>query len=99
MELDELLRKARIRYPVGTKFKIVHMPKHIVEVKNHDPYPVHDENYINFYINKPLLDCEGACVYQYGKWAEIISLPETKTVKVNKKDNYIINLFKKLKIK
>lgn len=97
MEYNELLEEAKRRYPIGTVFRVVHLPDNVCEVKNHDPYPVHDENYINFYINKPLLDCEGACVYQYGKWAEIISLGYV--IPIDKDYKYLIKLFKKLKIK
>ena len=97
MEYSELLEEAKIRYPIGTVFKVVHIPTNVCEVKNHEPYPVHDEKCINFYITNPIGGCEGASVYKNGKWAEIISLGYV--IPIDKDYKYLIKLFKKLKIK
>jgi hypothetical protein len=94
-----LLEEAKLKYPVGTKFKGLYSGKIISEIKNHDEYLGYSHvDIVNFYIVDPIGDCNGACVYNNGRWAEIISLPKIKTVKT-KKDNYLIKLFKKLKIK
>ena len=97
MEYSELLKEAKRRYPIGTVFRIVHTPDNVCEVKNHEPYPVHDERFINFYIVNPIGECEGASVYKDGKWAEIISLGYVTPT--NEDYKYLIKLFKKLKIK
>lgn len=94
MEYSELLKEAKRRYPVGTIFRVVHNPNNVCEVKNHEPYPVHDEKFINFYITNPIGTCEGASVYKDGKWAEIVSLPY-----IAEDLSYLVKLFKKLKIK
>lgn len=67
-----LLEEAKRRYPIGTVFKVVHIPSNICEVKNHETYPVRNEKIINFYITNPVGNCEGASVYKDGKWAEIV---------------------------
>jgi hypothetical protein len=97
MEYNELLEEAKRRYPIGTVFKVVHNPNDICEVKNHEPYPVHDEKFINFYIAKPIFGCIGASVYKDGKWAEIVSLGVV--IPTDEDYKYLIKLFKKLKIK
>jgi hypothetical protein len=97
MEYSELLKEAKRRYPIGTKFRIVHSPDIVCEVKNHEPYPVHDEKFINFYITNAIVGCEGASVYKDGKWAEIISLGYV--IPTDEDYKYLIKLFKKLKIK
>lgn len=97
MEYNELLEEAKRRYPIGTVFKIVHIPSNICEVKNHETYPVHNEKIINFYITKPIGECFGASVYKDGEWAEIVSLPDVITTNENYK--YLIKLFRKLNIK
>jgi hypothetical protein len=94
-----LLEEAKLKYPVGTKFRVVGFLHDIRTVKNHYKYEFVKDDIINFFTEETTSDCNGAMVYKDGVWAEIISLPKRKTVKVNKKDNYIINLFKKLKIK
>lgn len=95
MELDELLEEAKKRYPIGTKFRTVGFLHDIKTVKNHYKYEFVKDDIINFFTEETTNNCNGAMVYRSGNWAEIISLPEIKT----KKDNYIIKLFKKLKIK
>lgn len=97
MEYSELLKEAKRRYPIGTVFKVVHIPSNICEVKNHETYPVHNEKIINFYITNPVGNCEGASVYKDGKWAEIVSLGVI--IPINEDYKYLIKLFKKLKIK
>ncbi len=97
MEYNELLEEAKRRYPIGTVFKVVHMPYYVVEVNNHEPYPIHDENTINFYITEPINGCLGASVYKDGEWAEIVSLGVI--IPINEDYKYLIKLFKKLKIK
>jgi hypothetical protein len=76
----ELLEEAKKRYPVGTRYKIVHMPEVIREVTSHD---LHETTFVNssnrLHIN--LLSkhisgedsrCEAASVYFNGQWATIV---------------------------
>lgn len=88
MELDELLREARIRYPVGTRYMtmcktpIIKTIESEVEWSDTESFIIDKNDYIVY-------------IASSNKWAKVVSLLETKI----KKDNYIINLFKKLKIK
>ena len=76
LEKKQLLEEAKRRFPIGTKFKVVHLPHEIRTVKSHDYY-------INTFVKKAINllicekdSCEGASVYNEGKWAEIVSYPE-----------------------
>ena len=84
MELDELLREARIRYPIGTKFKCVKDDtKAIVEKELVQYDGIYTEMNSNPYYQY---------VYFADKWAEIISSPVIHFP-------YLTKLLKKLGVK
>jgi hypothetical protein len=83
MDKDELLKIAKEKYPVGTKFKnpIERYNDVIHEVLNDDFRFLNDG--INIKATNGLYN--RACVYDGDKWGEIISLPNPKTkYEVNK---------------
>jgi len=83
MKNTKLLEEAKLRYPVGTKFRVAHLPNNICVVKNHEEYP-YVKDHINFYIVEPMHGCYAGSVYADGKWAEIIDdfvLPEKWCIK------------------
>lgn len=76
MTKEELLQEAKLRYPVGTKFKVVHQPDKIRTVKSHNYF---DNTFVGYgrdvAINLLIQEIGGtigATVYYNGKWAEII---------------------------
>lgn len=114
MELDELLREAERRYYIGVKFKSSFNDNGLIrEVQPYSkdniiifgiaPEGKYGKDKLGIRFKDGVTTKDGGCsnplIYEDGEWAEIISLPKRKTVKVNKKDNYLISLFKKLKIK
>lgn len=94
MELNDLLEEAKKRYPIGTKFKVVHSPNIIATVKNHNQYEFVKHNLINFFTVEKYNECEGASVYDNGNWAEIVSQPSIKI----ENTNYLSKFLKKLNI-
>jgi hypothetical protein len=92
----ELLEEAKRRYPIGTKFRVVHLPQNILTVKNHDEYEFITEDIIALFTEEVTNDCSGGCVYNKGKWAEIVSLSDIKII--NQDYKYLIKFFKRLNI-
>lgn len=94
---ETLLDKAKRLYPIGTKFRVVHTPKTICEVKDHDLYRYQTDDICNLNIVTPVGNCRGGSVYYYGKWAEIIEevdnfvLPEKWCVEVNSENQNFIS--------
>lgn len=88
-ELDKnaLLEEAKRRYPIGTKFKIVHCPENIRKVTSHEKHDntfvkASDGLHINFIsdlIEGEKSSCISASVYFNGKWAEIVEEPKVET--------------------
>lgn len=89
-----LLEQAKLKYPIGTKFKVACQPHVICTVLNHDTYYFQTEEICNLYVEEQNYGVNGATVYYKGKWAEIVDdfkLPENWCVK-RTIDNYkIIN--------
>ena len=87
LDKDALLEEAKRRYPVGTKFKVVHSPEAIRKVTSHEK---HDDtfvkasdglhiNFISDLIEGGKSSCISASVYFNGKWAEIVEEPKVET--------------------
>ncbi len=75
-----LLEQAKLKYPIGTKFKVVHLPNLILTVKNHEDYYFQTDEIVNLNVEENINGCTGGSVYRKGQWAEIIDdfkLPET----------------------
>ena len=88
LDKDALLEEAKRRYPVGTKFKVVHCPENIRKVTSHEK---HDDtfvkasdglhiNFISDLIEGGKSSCISASVYFNGKWAEIVEYPKEQVV-------------------
>ena len=98
MELNDLLEEAKLKYPVGTKFKCVNgntdtgIINSIFTVK-----ATFNQNPILKQYSDGRIHSENGWIYLDGKWAEIIEEPITKTI--DKDYKYLIKLFKKLNIK
>ena len=86
LDKDALLEEAKRRYPVGTKFKVVHSPEAIRKVTSHEK---HDDtfvqasdglhiNFISDLIEGGKSSCISASVYFNGKWAEIVEEPKVE---------------------
>lgn len=71
---EDLLKIAREKYPVGTKFKIAHLP-HITSYVKHSNYYWGKSNNIYCASKENVIDEDGinGCLYCDGEWAEIIS--------------------------
>jgi hypothetical protein len=74
---NPLITEAKKRYPIGTKFRVVHAKGLICTVKNHENYPDNTDSVINLYIledenNKGLVYSGAGTVYRDGEWAEIV---------------------------
>lgn len=83
MTKEELLEEAKRRYPIGTQYIPAHVNKGINEVTNSD----HEMgNLGNIHVTSKYIE-EGwnCCIYYDGKWAELVSLPEEKTIKKDSK--------------
>ena len=81
-----LLEQAKLKYPIGTKFKVACQPHVICTVLNHDTYYFQTEEICNLYVEGQNYGVNGATVYYKGKWAEIVDdfvLPEKWCVEVN----------------
>lgn len=85
-QTNNLLEEAKRRYPVGTKFRVVHEPNVICTVENHETYPYLTDTLINLYIIEKY-DSPGATVYKDGKWAKIIEMPNSVPEYVEVFDN------------
>ncbi len=73
-EKELLFEEAKLKYPIGTKFKVVHKPNTICTVKSHEK---HDRLFINGSVNLLVNEncypaTNSASVYYDGKWAEIV---------------------------
>ena len=85
MELDELLREARIRYPIGTRYMtmcktpIIKTIESEVEWSDTESFIIDKNDYIVY-------------IASSNKWAEIVSTP-------NIKHSYVTKLLKKLGVK
>jgi hypothetical protein len=85
MELDELLREARIRYPVGTKYMtmcntpIIKAIESEVEWSDTESFIIDKNDYIIY-------------IASSNEWAEIISVPDINY-------SYLTKLLKKLGVK
>lgn len=80
-ELIDILKEAKIRYPIGTKFRSAYNPSRVGMVKNK-----------HFYIQGANIFAKssyGEAVFYNGTWAEIISTPE---IKIKIKRNKILKL-------
>lgn len=82
-----LLEEAKRRYPIGTKFRIAHIPNEIRIVKSHkdhkDIFIFNNEAlHINLLVEKNKEGLDAGSVYANGQWAEIVSLPEQKTQQI-----------------
>lgn len=85
-----LLEQAKLRYPIGTKFRVVHSSHIICKVKDHENYHFQTNDVINLNIEKPIDGCFGGSVYYKGEWAEIVEdfvLPKKWCIK-RTPDNY-----------
>ena len=74
-----LLEQAKLKYPIGTKFKVVHLSTMILTVKNHEDYYFQTDKIVNLNVEENINGCTGGSVYYKGKWAEIVEdfkLPE-----------------------
>ena len=81
-----LLEQAKLRYPIGTKFKVACQPHVICTVLNHNTYHFQTSEICNLYVEEQNYGIKGATVYYNGKWAEIVEdfvLPEKWCVEVN----------------
>ena len=86
LDKDALLEEAKRRYPVGTKFKIVHCPENIRKVTSHEKHDntfvtASDGLHINFIsdlIEGEESSCISASVYFNGNWAEIVEEPKVE---------------------
>ena len=81
-----LLEQAKLKYPIGTKFKVACQPHVICTVLNHDTYHFQTSEICNLYVEEQNYGVKGATVYYKGKWAEIVDdfvLPEKWCVEVN----------------
>ena len=83
---EELLEEAKLRYPINTKFKVVHHPEVERTVYSHNSVK---NNFVHasdgLHINLLIDTTDTASVYFNGKWAEITHyvIPEKWCVKVN----------------
>lgn len=90
---ESLFEEAKRRYPVGTKFKVVHQPSHICTVSSHDKYEKTTySNHINLLVSDSN-NSRGATVYMDGKWAEILSKPEEIPKTMGPKKEERIHIF------
>lgn len=88
-----LLEQAKSRYPIGTKFRVAHLPHIICKVKDHENYYFQTDEIINLNIEVPIDGCFGGCVYYKGKWAEIVDdfvLPEKWYIKLTVENRKIV---------
>lgn len=82
---EELLAEAKRKYPVGTKYKVVHMPSCVKTVLSHDNFDltfIYNGAATNLGINfltKEQNNGKGGIVYLDGKWAEIVETPKEET--------------------
>lgn len=84
---DELLIEAQRRYPIGTIYKSVSLSSFDkeCEIKKEIKYYLLSTN------NIQLTDSNGGSIFCYGKWAEIISLPETKVETFEEKPQFEVS--------
>lgn len=68
MNKEELLEEAKLRYPVGCKFKSAYNGN--LETCDIEPF------YYKYYDNDIAARSEGGVIYYKNKWAEIVSYPE-----------------------
>ncbi len=75
-ENELIFEEAKKRYPIGTKFKVVHNNSRCT-VLSHDNHKYMFVNgHINLLVEEIVGSCISATVYRNGNWAEIISKPE-----------------------
>ena len=87
VDKDALLEEAKRRYPIGTKFKVVHSPKNIRKVISHEKHSntfVTASDGLHINLISELIEgeksiCISASVYFNGKWAEIVEEPKVET--------------------
>ncbi len=77
-QLKTLLEEAKTKYPIGTRFRVVHIPEIICTVESHDYFDKtflynakDDIQHINFLVEKRDDGTTSASVWAGGKWAEI----------------------------
>jgi hypothetical protein len=88
---DELFEKAKSDYPIGTKFIAADDNKSQYEVASFDSCQS------NLWISEDYIICSlkdikgyGGYLYYKGKWAEIISKPETKSETMEKPESWCV---------
>lgn len=76
-EEEYLLQVAKEKYPVGTRFRVVHNPQTICTVKSHDrhinTFVNNNGLVINFIKEEYDMNCNSASVYWNGKWADVVT--------------------------
>ena len=91
-----LLEQAKLRYPIGTKFKVACQPHVICTVLNHDTYHFQTSEICNLYVEEQNYGVNGATVYYKGKWAEIVDdfvLPENWYIKVTDDNKEVLQQY------
>lgn len=72
-EIQDLIEEAKLRYPIGTKFKLVHVTGQQSTVKHHNIK--HRDNYLSLGSGCKESNFYTETLYYDGRWAEIISKP------------------------
>lgn len=83
VDMKAIQEEAKKRFPIGCRFKNT----------NGNSYTLKKDNYVYEIHGKSIWAHEySGCLYQDGKWAELISLPEIVSINEFKKGDYIVTL-------
>jgi hypothetical protein len=88
-----LLEEAKLKYPVGTKFRVVHQSGNIYTVKSHEKHintfvKERSSLHINFIVVEISdSDTNSASVYANGEWAKIITEEKPEEKPMENKEN------------